>query len=240
MTAPLTWLVTGGSRGIGAAIVRRALDAGDRVAVLARSPSALADPDLQVVAVEADVTDRVQIERAVRDVADALGPVDVLVNNAAVHRGGRIGKLTPDDWDAVLGANVTGVFNVTRAVVPLMGDGAAIVNVGAVVGFRGFPGDVAYGTSKAALLGLTRVLAVELAPRRIRVNLVLPGFVETDMTASLSSRAREALVGRIPLGRPATRDEIAHVVETAARATYMTGSVVAVDGGLLAALGGES
>jgi len=110
---------------------------------------------------------------------------------------------------------------------------SAIVNVGAVVGFRGFPGDVAYGSAKAGLSGLTQVLAAELAPRNIRVNLVIPGFVDTDMTSGLSDRARARVVSSIPAGRTGQPEEIAQVVVDVALATYMYGAIVPVDGGLM-------
>ncbi|MQA17360.1 MAG: SDR family oxidoreductase, partial [Pseudonocardiaceae bacterium] len=136
--------------------------------------------------------------------------------------------------------NLTGAFEVCRAVTPRLAAGAAIVNVGAVVGFRGFPGDAAYGAAKAGLSGLTQVLAIELAPQSIRVNLVVPGFVDTDMTAGLSERARQQIVDTIPVGRTGTVDEIARVIVSVAGASYMTGSTVAVDGGLLASFGAAS
>jgi 3-oxoacyl-[acyl-carrier protein] reductase len=138
----------------------------------------------------------------------------------------------------VLATNLTGAFEVCRAVVPKLARGSAIVNVGAVVGLRGFPGDVAYGSAKAGLSGLTQVLAVELAPRGVRVNLVVPGFVDTDMTAGLSDRARKSIVDKIPAGRIGTTAEIAEVIVAVARSTYMTGATVPVDGGLLATFGG--
>jgi NAD(P)-dependent dehydrogenase (short-subunit alcohol dehydrogenase family) len=117
-----------------------------------------------------------------------------------------------------------------------MGEGGSIVNVGAVVGFRGFSGDSAYGSSKAGLAGLTQVLAIELAPRLIRVNLVVPGFVITEMTQQIDERARELLMERIPLRRAGTEDEMAEVIWWVAGSTYMTGSVIPTDGGLMSAL----
>lgn len=232
-----TWLVTGASRGIGQAIAERALDDGDRVAMVARTfPSGTPAPD-RALAVEADVTDHQSVARGVEAAVAAFGPIDVVVNNAGVHRGGRVDRLSLDDWDAVVATNLSGPLLVVRAVLPHLRDEGAIVNVGAVVGFRGFPGDAAYGATKAGLAGLTRVLAVELAPRGIRVNLVVPGFVDTEMTGDLSARARASVTDRIPLGRTGTPAEIADVVAWVAGATYMTGSVVATDGGLLAALG---
>jgi 3-oxoacyl-[acyl-carrier protein] reductase len=235
-----TWVVTGGSRGIGRAVVDRVLQAGDTVVVLARTvsvrdwPTAVRD---RVHAVPADVADPASVGAALVEVGRRCGSVDVLVNSAGLHRGGRIGRLGEQDWAAVLATNLTGAFTVTRAALPLMKSGAAIVNVGAVVGLRGFPGDVAYGSAKAGLSGMTQVLAMELAPQGIRVNLVVPGFVDTEMTADLTATARDRLVAGIPAGRPGTAEEIADVLFWVAGSSYMTGSTVAVDGGLLASFG---
>ena len=234
------WLVTGASRGIGQAIAARALSEGNRVALLARSPAVLDVADKAgpaALGVQADVTDPDSVAQAVDRVVSAWGGVHVLVNNAGVHRGGRVDRLKPEDWDDVLTTNLTAPLTMTRAVLPHMEAGSAIVNIGAVVGFRGFPGDAPYGAAKAGLAGLTRVLAVELAGRGIRVNLVVPGFVETEMTSELSEQARRLIIDRIPLGRTGTADEIAAVVVWVAESPYMTGSVVATDGGLLAAMG---
>ena len=118
----------------------------------------------------------------------------------------------------------------------LMQDGASVVNVGAVVGFRGFPGDSPYGASKAGLAGLTRVLAVELAPKKIRVNLVIPGLIITEMTSQLDEKAMNKLLERIPLGRVGREEEIADVIWWVAGSTYMTGAVIPTDGGMMAQL----
>ncbi|WP_326567122.1 SDR family oxidoreductase [Amycolatopsis rhabdoformis] len=234
-----TWLVTGGSRGIGRAVVDHVAAAGDNVASLARSagsePPAVPS---RVLEVKGDVTDEDSIRRCVEAVTERFGSIDVVVNSAGVHRGRRIEALARSAWDEVLATNLTGAFEVCRAVVPLLPRGSAIVNVGAVVGLRGFPGDVAYGSAKAGLSGLTQVLAVELAPRGVRVNLVVPGFVDTDMTAGLSDKARQSIVDKIPAGRIGTTAEIAEVIVAVARSTYMTGATVPVDGGLLATFGG--
>lgn len=235
-----TWVVTGASRGIGRAIAERALGLGHRVALLARSEQALDLPDgtaERALPLQVDVSDAESVAAGVAAVVAAFGPIDVLVNNAGVHRGGRVDRLSLDDWDDVLATNLTGPLLVTRAALPHMAEGSSVVNVGAVVGFRGFPGDSPYGAAKAGLAGLTAVLAVELADRGIRVNLVVPGFVETEMTGDLSPKARALIVERIPLRRTGSAEEIAEVVTWVAGATYMTGSVVATDGGLLAALG---
>jgi len=233
------WIVTGGSRGVGLAVASLALARGDSVAVLARKvdvPELAALQGPRFLAVPADIADRASIDAAVATVRDAWGGVDVLVNNAGLHRGGKLVRLDPADWDAVLATNLSGPMYCSRAVLGLMQSGAAIVNVGAVVGFRGFPGDSAYGASKAGLAGLTRVLAIELAPKNIRVNLVLPGLVITEMTAGLDEKARERLVADIPMRRTGTAEEIAEVIWWVAGSTYMTGAVIPTDGGLMAAL----
>ncbi|MCP2253775.1 3-oxoacyl-[acyl-carrier protein] reductase [Prauserella aidingensis] len=234
-----TWLVTGGSRGIGRAVVDHVTAAGDTVATFSRSAPARtpAHPE-RVFEVKADVTDSESVRRGVDTVLERYGSIDVVVNSAGVHHGGRVDALDRSAWDEVVSTNLTGAFDVCRAVVPVLRPGAAIVNVGAVVGFRGFPGDVAYGSAKAGLSGLTQVLSVELAPKGIRVNLVVPGFVDTDMTAGLTQKARERIVDTIPAGRTGRPEEIAEVIAAVARSTYMTGATVPVDGGLLATFGG--
>ena len=220
------WLVTGGSRGIGQAIVERALAGGDRVAVLTRNPQKAkleADGD-KLVNLAADVCDEVQLRDAVEQVIAKWGRLDVVVNNAGLHRGGKASRLDLDDWDAVLQTNLSGALKVIRAADPHLNQGASIVNIGAVVGFRGFPGDAAYASSKAGLAGLTRALSIEFAERGIRVNLVIPGLVLTDMTSGLSEKALNSMRSMIPLGRLGEAAEIADVVHSVAAATYMTPS----------------
>jgi 3-oxoacyl-[acyl-carrier protein] reductase len=232
------WLVTGASRGIGAAIARAAAaQDGARVALVARSAAveALAE-ELGAHAVRGDLA--ADPEAVVAQAIERIGPPDVLVNNAAVHRGGRIEQLPVEDFETVIATDLVGPFRVCKAAVPQMPDGAAVINIGAVVGFRGFPGDSPYGAAKAGLAGLTRVLAVELARRRITVNLVIPGFTLTEMTLGLDERARERIVARIPLRRTAEAEEVARVVVWVSETPYMTGAAIPVDGGLMAALGG--
>jgi 3-oxoacyl-[acyl-carrier protein] reductase len=235
------WIITGGSRGIGRSLVDQVCAAGDSVMVLARGATQepWTCPD-RVHEIGTNITDPDSIAAALDTAEETLGSIDVVVNCAGVHRGGRIEHLARADWDTVLATNLTGTFDVCRLVVPRLGYGSTIINVGAVVGFRGFPGDVAYGAAKAGLSGLTQVLAVELAPRGIRVNLVVPGFVDTDMTAGLSGRARDKLVSSIPLRRNGNPKEIADVIVNVANSTYMTGTTIPTDGGLLASFGSYS
>ena len=233
------WVVTGASRGIGRAIAERALAAGDRVCMVARSPAIMDETAAlgsQAMAVVANVTDPAQMQDCCAQVAEAWGGIDVLVNSAGLHRGGKVDSLAIEDWDATLATNLSGPLHVVRAALRHMGEGGSIVNVGAVVGFRGFPGDSCYGASKAGLAGLTNVLATELARRGIRVNLVVPGFVMTEMTSGISDRARDAIVAKVPLGRMGEASEIAEVCFWVAGSTYMTGSTVFTDGGLMCGL----
>lgn len=233
------WVVTGASRGLGFAIAQLAASKGDKVALVARGDEigeraqAIGGDALGIVT---DVTDPGAVSALCAEVADRWGGIDVLVNNAGLHRGGLLGTLAQDDWSAVLDTNLSGPFNFVRSALPYLGEGGSIVNIGAVVGMRGFAGDAAYGASKAGLAGLTRVLAVELARRGIRVNLVIPGMIATEMTAGISASAKAKLVSGIPLGREGTAEELAEVVWWVAGSPYMTGSIISNDGGLLCRL----
>lgn len=233
------WVVTGASRGLGLAIARLAASKGDRVALIARSEDVIAQAKTMSgngIGLVADVTDPASVTDACAQVADRWGGIDVLVNNAGLHRGGLLASLSQDDWQAVIDTNLSGPLNFVRAALPYLGEGGSIVNIGAVVGLRGFAGDAAYGASKAGLAGLTQVLAVELARRGIRVNLVIPGMTSTEMTAGISARAKAKLVASIPLGREGTAEELADVVWWVAGSPYMTGSIISNDGGLLCRL----
>jgi 3-oxoacyl-[acyl-carrier protein] reductase len=237
------WIVTGASRGIGAAVARAAAARGAAVVLVARGDALehvaaeLRDAGAAATALREDVTADGAAERIVEAALERHGRIDVLVNNAGIHRGGRIERLAIEDFDAVVAADLGAPFRLCRAAAPRMRDGGAIVNVGSVVGFRGFPGDAPYAAAKMGLAGLTRVLAIELARRGITVNLVVPGFTETELTGALDERARARIDERIPLGRTAAAGEIAEVVAWVALTPYMTGAVVPVDGGLMAALG---
>lgn len=240
MAESKVWLITGASRGIGLALADRVVRAGERAVLLARGEAVLEVAGTlggNALGVRADVSDRDSVEAAVAEAVGAFGRVDCVVNNAGLHRGGRVGRLALEDWQAVMDTNLTGALNVISAARPHLGAGSAIVNVGAVVGFRGFPGDAAYGASKAGLSGLTRALAIELARDGICVNLVIPGLVLTEMTGNLSEKALESMRRTIPMGRYGDAGEIAEVIEWVARSRYMTGAFVPVDGGLLSSFG---
>lgn len=234
------WLITGSSRGIGLAVAKRVVAAGERVALLARGNtvhSLAAEMGDNCLACQADVSKGDEVAAAIAAVIEHWGRLDVVVNNAGMHRGGKLSQLETDDWQSVLDTNLTGALNVCKAAEQHLGEGGAIVNIGAVVGFRGFPGDAAYASSKAGLAGLTRALSIELASRGITVNLVIPGLVLTEMTGGLSDKALESMRAKIPMGRYGEPDEIAEVIEWVARSRYMTGAFVPADGGLMSSFG---
>ena len=234
-------LVTGASRGIGAAITRQALAHGARVALVARGEqvdalaASLGDAALPI---RADVSDPEAADAAVATTLAAFGRLDVVVNNAGLHRGGKAKRLAQDSWQQVLDVNLTGPLNIVRAAIPALEvRGGSIVNIGAVVGFRGFPGDVAYASSKAGLSGMTKALAIELAKKEITVNLVIPGLVLTDMTSELTEAAMASMTAQIPMGRMGAEHEIAEVVYWVSQSRYMTGAAIPVEGGLLSSFG---
>ena len=240
MTDSPVWLITGASRGIGAAIAREAHANGCRVAIVARGNGAellAADLGDRAYAIRTDVSDAQATRDCVESVIQRFGRLDVVVNNAGVHRGGKVTRLSDEHWQEVLDVNLSGALNVIRAATPKLTDGSSIINIGAVVGFRGFPGDVAYASSKAGLSGMTKALSIELARKGITVNLVVPGLVLTEMTSGLSEAAMETMKEKIPVGRLGKESDIASVVYWVAQSRYMTGATIPVDGGLLCTFG---
>ena len=238
-----TVLVTGGSRGIGRAIVELFARDGAEVAFFYRGNAAAATEvveqaraaGLRVTAEQVDVTDAKAVAAAVERLADAWGRIDILVNNAGVIRDNLLGLLEDDDVRAVLETNVGGVFNVTRAVVPHMIARRAgkIVNLSSVSGEKGGRGQTNYAASKGAINAFTRALAVELAPRKITVNCVAPGVIETEMSQAVRDMAGDEVKGRILLRRFGQPQEVAYAVWFLASrfADYVTGEVLHVDGG---------
>ena len=236
-------VITGGSRGIGRAIATRFASAGAHVAVVARdagraSEAAAALPgDGKRVGLGADVSNVDQVAAMIANAEEALGPTDVLVNNAGVTRDGVLVRMGEDDWQTVLDTNLKGAFTTTKAVIRGMMKrrSGRIINISSVVGLTGNRGQANYAASKAGLIGFSKSVAKELASRNILVNAVAPGFIDTDMTAELPEEARAALMQQIPLGRLGSVEDVAGVVAFLASdlAGYITGQVLVVDGGMV-------
>nr|WP_325211980.1 3-oxoacyl-ACP reductase FabG [uncultured Oscillibacter sp.] len=238
-------LATGASRGIGRAVAAALAREGWPVCVnyLERREAAeslvaeLRAQGRAAMAFQADVADREAVEAMVRAAAEALGPVELLVNNAGISRQGLFQDLGDEDWDRLLAVNLTGPRNAIQAVLPhMLGEKrGCVVNISSMWGLRGASCEAAYAATKAGLIGLTRSLALELAPSGIRVNCVAPGCIETDMVRILGEDTRRMLAEETPLGRLGTPEEVAEAVAFLAseRAAFITGQVLAADGGFI-------
>lgn len=224
--------MTGGNRGIGKAIARSFLDAGDRVAITHRS----GEPPEGALGVRCEVTDSTSVDAAFAEVEAAHGPVEVLVANAGMTRDALLLRMTDEDFAEVLDTNLTGAFRfVRRATKGMMRlRRGRIILISSVVGLYGSPGQTGYGASKAGLVGLARSVTRELGGRGVTANVVAPGYIETDMTAALAEDTQRTYQAAIPARRFGTVEEVAGVVRFLAsdEAAYISGAVVPVDGGL--------
>jgi 3-oxoacyl-[acyl-carrier protein] reductase len=240
-------LVTGGSRGMGAAILEAFAAAGAVCVVnyfddpggqnrkdaeeTAARLRALHAPAVHVI--EADVSRYESVERLMQRVADEAGGLDVLVNNAGVLRDRTVKKMTPDDWNAVLRTNLDGVFYSSKLGADLLRDGGRIVNIASVAGLVGFHGQANYAAAKAGVIALTKVMAKELARRRITVNAVAPGVIRTPMLAGLKPEVLAEYEKQIPVGRVGVPADVAHAVLFFAceESAYVTGQTLPITGG---------
>ena len=225
-------LVTGASRGIGAAIAEHFLELGDRVIALSRSGVA---PNGCAKSYAVDVTVSEQVTAAVKDAVEEFGALEVVIVNAGVTRDGLLIRMSDDQWREVIATNLDGAFYTARATMPSMvrARQGSIIFIGSISPFMGVPGQANYAAAKAGLVGLARSLAKEVASRGITVNVVAPGFIETDMTKELGT-VKDQMVDLIPMGRIGQPSDIAGVVGFLAseHARYITGAVLAADGGL--------
>jgi len=237
-------LVTGASRGIGAAVALKLASFGAAVAVNYAGSAVAAQAVVDTIeaaggralALQADVSDPGAATGLVEVTLAEFGGLDIIVNNAGITRDGLLVRMSDEDWSAVIDTNLTGVFNVTRAATRhlMKQRSGSIVNITSVVGLVGNAGQTNYAAAKAGVIGLTKSVARELAPRGIRVNAIAPGFIQTDMTAALPDNIRSATIGGIALGRFGAAEDVAKAVAFLASddAGYITGQTLAVDGGM--------
>jgi 3-oxoacyl-[acyl-carrier protein] reductase len=239
-----TILVTGGSRGIGRGICLAFARSGNHIyfnyssagEAAAQTEKLVAEAGGTATGIQVNVASEKEVIGFVARALDETGRVDVLVNNAGITRDGLIVRMKEADWEAVLNVNLKGAFLCTKAVTkPMMKQRyGRIINVSSVVGVSGNPGQANYVASKAGIIGLTKGVARELASRGITANVVAPGYIETDMTADLPDKAKDAMVSQIPLGRSGTPEDIAAAVVFLAsdQAAYITGQVLHISGGM--------
>ena len=236
-------LITGGSQGIGRATALLLAELGADVAVMARSidkcesvAAEIRDLGRRAVAVPGDLGQADQIKAAVEKTAAELGPISILVNNAAITRDGLLLRMKLNDWNEVINTDLTGVFLMIQQVLPMMTKArrGRIINLTSVVAQSGNVGQANYIAAKAGIIGLTKAVAREYASRQITANAVAPGYIETPMTAVLSENVRQSMTSQIPLNRPGSDQEVAAAVAFLAsnEAGYITGQVINVNGGM--------
>ena len=232
--------ITGSTRGIGLAMAHKFASLGSNIVLNGRREidevlvSEFSDYGVQVASISGDVSDSTDAKRMVEEAIEKLGSVDILVNNAGITKDKLMLKLTEEDFEQVLKVNLVGAFNMTQAVLKPMSKArqGAVINVSSVVGLIGNVGQANYAASKAGLIGFTKSVAREVAARNVRLNAIAPGMIESDMTDVLSDKVKEATLAQIPMKRFGNTSEVAEVAAFLARQEYLTGQVIAIDGGL--------
>ena len=232
--------VTGSTRGIGLAIAHRFASLGANVVLNGRSEisaeliDSFKDYQEKVIAISGDVSQFDDAKRMVDEAIAKLGSVDILLNNAGITNDKLMLKMTEADFESVLKVNLTGAFNMTQSVLKPMTRArqGAIINLSSVVGLTGNVGQANYAASKAGLIGFTKSVAREVAARGVRVNAIAPGFIESDMTDAIPEKMQEAILAGIPMKRIGKAEEVATVASFLAEQEYLTGQVIAIDGGM--------
>lgn len=238
-------IVTGASRGIGRSVAIELAKAGAKVVInyagntaAAQSVQAAIEAEGgQAIVFQADVADVNSVDNMVKQTVETFGRIDILINNAGITRDSLLMRMKESDWDAVMNTNLKGVFNCTKAVSRIMmkQKSGNIVNMTSVVGLMGNAGQSNYAAAKAGVIGFTKSMAKELAPRGITVNAIAPGFITTDMTAVLSDQVKTDLADKIPLGRLGEPEDISNAVLflVSGSANYITGQTINIDGGMV-------
>lgn len=231
-------MVTGGTRGIGLAITKTLKAQGYAVAAVYAGNEAAAEAarkDLGVMCIKADVGDFEAVGAAFAEIEKALGPITVLVNNAGITRDAMLHKLSPAQWSEVIRADLDSVFNTSRHVIDGMRDRnfGRIINISSINGQKGQMGQTNYSAAKAGVIGFTKALAQETARKGITVNVIAPGYIDTDMVAAVPEKVLEGIIANIPVGRLGQAEEIADAVAYLAseKAGFVTGSTLTINGG---------
>lgn len=232
-------LVTGAGGGIGRASAIALSEEGARVVVGYRGNEQGAKQTVELcedaMAVNIDVSDTESVAAAFAEIENSAGAVEILVNNAGINKDGLLMRMSEQSWDEVMNTTLKGAFRCSKRALPgmLKARFGRIISIGSIVGTTGNPGQANYSAAKAALVGFSKSLALEVAAKGITVNVIAPGFIATDMTAKLTPAQQEVLAGRIPMGRTGTPAEVAETVRFCARASYLTGQVIGINGGLV-------
>jgi 3-oxoacyl-[acyl-carrier protein] reductase len=231
-------IVTGGSRGIGKAIAEKFSQQKAKVIVTYKNSIDAAYFDSKGIKhTQCDASNTKEVQQFIEAVIKEFSRIDVLVNNAGLTKDGLLMRMSEDDWDIVMDTNAKGVFNFTKAVCRQMisQKKGKIVNISSVVGITGNAGQANYVASKAAVIGLTKSVAKELASRNITVNCIAPGYIDTDMTSKLSETIKQGIIDAVPLKRIGSGDDVANAVLflSSEEADYITGQVLCVDGGMV-------
>lgn len=233
-------LVTGSTRGIGLSIAQEFARRGANVVLNGRSEisktllQGFESYGVKVIGISGDISQEADAKRMIDEATAQLGSVDILVNNAGITNDKLLLKMTEADFETVLKVNLTGAFNMTQAVLKPMikARQGAIINVSSVVGLTGNIGQANYAASKAGLIGFSKSVAKEVAGRGIRVNVIAPGFIESDMTDAIPEKMKDVILGQIPMKRIGKPEEVAQVAVFLAEQEYLTGQVIAIDGGM--------